>query len=263
MNLDLNTENEVLFAASEVVKSLAVDQETGETVSSDLPALQKVLNNIGPLPATALFLGLADDGLPVLLDLWNPAAGPILVAGDSQTGKTGFLKTIIRFVNFTRHPQEIQYSVIANSSSEWEGYADDPHCLGIFPAVHKRVTQLTRALAAWIEINQTSRQSVLLLIDGLDDFIFWNRGLDQELQKILLYGPAKKVWPVISINLETFQNVDWLKFFHTRVFGYTKYSRIIIKDDGNCHQGLDSLSKGVEFRVKKNSQWIHFRIPRR
>lgn len=262
MKLDLQLEKETLPVASDVVMSPVVGHRMeGNTSLGEFLSLQEILRDISPLPANALFLGLADDGLPVLLDLWNATPGPILIAGDSQVGKTAFLKTITNFVNSACHPREVQYGVITNHTCEWADYAGNSHCLGIFSTVRKSTTDFINALAAWIEINQTSRQSVLLLIDGLNDFIDWNSGLEQELQRILLYGPSKKIWPVVTVNLEAFQNEDLLKYFHTRVFGYTKYASAI-HEDGYFHPRFENLSKGIEFCVKKNLQWIKFRIPR-
>ena len=52
------------------------------------PTLKSVIADASPLPHTALFLGLAEDGLPVLLDLHDPIPGPILVIADKDSGKT-------------------------------------------------------------------------------------------------------------------------------------------------------------------------------
>ena len=45
------------------------------------------------VPDKATYLGTAlSDQKPVLLDLYNPSPGPILVVGDYSTGKTDFLQ---------------------------------------------------------------------------------------------------------------------------------------------------------------------------
>ena len=59
-----------------------------------LPPLNEVLAEFGPMPPEALFLGVASDGLPVLLNLHDPIPGPSLITGDAGTGKTGLLQTI-------------------------------------------------------------------------------------------------------------------------------------------------------------------------
>ncbi len=52
-----------------------------------VPSLRTVLKGLSPLPRAALFLGIADDRLPVLLNLADPVPGPVLVAGDSGEWK--------------------------------------------------------------------------------------------------------------------------------------------------------------------------------
>ena len=45
-----------------------------------MPPLSEVLAEFGPMPEEAMFLGVASDGLPVLLNLHDPVPGPILIA---------------------------------------------------------------------------------------------------------------------------------------------------------------------------------------
>ena len=44
---------------------------------SALPMLGEVLTGYAPMPPAALFLGVASDDLPVLLNLHDPIPGPI------------------------------------------------------------------------------------------------------------------------------------------------------------------------------------------
>lgn len=60
------------------------------------PSLAESLSRMGPLPREALFLGLASDGLPVLLNLHNAHPGPLLIAADPGAGKTALLQMIAR-----------------------------------------------------------------------------------------------------------------------------------------------------------------------
>src|SRR5512135_2671441 len=66
----------------------------GSSEDKDLPGLKETLRDLGPLPRAALFLGVADDRLPVLLNLADPVPGPVLVAGDSGSGKTHLLRLV-------------------------------------------------------------------------------------------------------------------------------------------------------------------------
>lgn len=265
MNPDLLSMNGILSFAStsEIRECLVVDKKIDQAISiRELPPLRDILKEIGPLPEEALFLGLAEDGLPVLLNIWDPEPGPILVAGDSKAGKTDFLKTIARYIITTRQSCDIQYGVLTDFPDEWNGYVEYPHCIGVFSTAQKSTNDYIQALTIWIEKNKISQQSVLLLIDGLEDFVNLNDKLSQGLKKILLYGSGAKVWPVATVNLENFQRAKtWLNYFRTRIFGYTKHT-CIINDNGCYNTGFEDLSKGVEFSLKEGSEWLKFQIPR-
>src|ERR1044071_4478129 len=101
------------------------------------PALRDVLAEIGSLPAEALFLGVATDGLPVLLNLYDSHPGPILIAGDAGSGKTSFLQTIAHSVAQTHDSKDIQFGVITNYPDEWESVKSTSHLVGVFPVGHK------------------------------------------------------------------------------------------------------------------------------
>ena len=77
-----------------------------------LPTLSTILADITPLPDEALFLGLAEDGLPVLLNLYDPIPGPILIVGDQACGKTALLQTIARAVELLHSPSDVQYCIV-------------------------------------------------------------------------------------------------------------------------------------------------------
>src|SRR5262245_34468925 len=101
------------------------------------PALSDVLAKIGALPMEALFLGIANDGLPVLLNLYDAHPGPILIAGDAGSGKTAFLETIAHSVAQTHRADDIQFGVVTNYPDEWESVKSLAHRVGVFPVGQK------------------------------------------------------------------------------------------------------------------------------
>src|SRR5512138_1121732 len=61
-----------------------------------IPSLRDVIAANASMPREALFLGLAEDGLPVLLNLYDSIPGPLLIIGDQASGKTRLLQAIAR-----------------------------------------------------------------------------------------------------------------------------------------------------------------------
>ncbi len=76
-----------------------------------------------PVSRGSLLLGLAEDGLPVLLDLYDPAPGPLLVAGDGGSGKTAFLQSLARATGL-QDPGDIQFGVVTPFPEEWTAAGD-------------------------------------------------------------------------------------------------------------------------------------------
>jgi hypothetical protein len=226
-----------------------------------LPALSDVLAEFGPMPAEALFLGVASDGLPVLLNLHDPVPGPLLIVGDSGAGKTAFLRNIAWAAGKMHQPEELQFGIVTNHPDEWSGLNDIPNNVGTFPLFAKSSEDFILSLASWAHGNKTSRQSVLLLFDDLEAVSNLDFDAVQNLRWLLLRGPARRVWPIITMNPQHTQNLaPWLEAFRTRILGN-------IQDTGHTRRldaesaDLASLITGSEFAMREGNNWLRFWIP--
>lgn len=182
------------------------------------PAMDEMLKEWGPMPPEALVLGKAQDGLPVLLNLHDPAPGPVLLVGDAGTNKTEFLHQLAFGLSKTHTPKDVQYGVITKFPDEWDGYKF-ANCVGVFPSYHQSSEDFILSLASWAHGNKTNKQSVLLLIDSLDLINEMNFDTRQNLQWLLLRGPSRRVWPVITLSTNKYTEVEqWLDAFTTLIF---------------------------------------------
>ena len=75
-----------------------------------------------------------------------------------------------------------------------------PTMLAYFPFYHQSAEDFILSLASWAHENKTSRQFVLLLLDDLEAASNLNFDARQNLRWLLLRGPARRVWPVITLN---------------------------------------------------------------
>jgi len=226
------------------------------------PSLGDSLSELGPLPREALLLGLASDGLPVLLNLHDPHPGPLLIAADPGSGKTALLQMIAHASTEMHSPSEVQFGVVTHYPDEWHHFAEVEHCVGIFPTYHDSAIDFFSSLSGWAHANLGSQQSILLLVDDLESMEHIDFDAQQTLRFLLLRGPARRVWPIISMNAERALRVDsWLEAFRTRIFGNIQSDRTAENLTGIPDATLKQLQSGLQFALREGDDWLKFWIP--
>jgi len=226
------------------------------------PALNKVLAEIGPLPREALFLGIASDSLPVLLNLHDPMPGPLLVVGEAGAGKTGFLQTIAHALTQTHNSHELQYGVVTDNLGEWESVENTRHRVGIFSAKHTSAQDFMLSLASWAHQNKSVKQSILLLIDDLESVAKLDFDTLQNFRWLLARGPSRRIWPVITMNAERYgQVLSWIPIFRTRIFGRIRNTRVAEALSSDSTSALDKLEAPIQFSLRENEKWVKFWVP--
>src|SRR5689334_6989403 len=106
------TQNNRFALTTELLAHLAETPVFDQPTAPTDPSLSNVLTEFSPLPQAALFLGVANDGLPVLLNLLDPVPGPLLIVGDSESGKTRLLQVIARGVEKAQTSPNIKFVVL-------------------------------------------------------------------------------------------------------------------------------------------------------
>ncbi len=224
--------------------------------------LAQTLSEFGKLPNNVLFLGIAFDGLPILLNLSDPTPGPILVAGDQASGKRALLQVVAQAIPLVHTPKEVQFGVITAHPNEWIGFEEIENCMGIFPSYDEEAENFIVSLADWAHNNRHEKRVALLLIDDLEIMTERSEEAQQKLRWLLLRGPNRKVWTFTTLNAGRTEKVlPWLDAFRTRLFGAVKNihnAEAIVPTRGAA---LHLLEPGVEFILNENRQWVKFQIP--
>jgi hypothetical protein len=253
----------MIEALTELVQEEQVTSLSHQTPPGlDQSTLRSVIADISPLPRGALFLGMAEDGLPVLLNLYDPIPGPILVAGDPSSGKTALLQTIARAVDILQTPDEVQYGIITQYPDQWENFYKSRNCAGIFSTKDANAPELLQSLVSWAHRNKGEGLSILLLIDGLYALTDLDAQVQQNLRWLLLRGPSRRVWPIITSDLPHARDLkEWMEFFHTRLFSHIEDPDDAYFITGNREQTLDHLTAGAQFAMREGSKLLGFRLP--
>jgi hypothetical protein len=249
-----------LQAYQEIQSELLQDEQSLPQIQPASKAVTPATPSAG-LPDGKLLLGRAEDGLPLLLDLYNPAPGPLLVAGDGGSGKTAFLQSLA-YASGLQDPGDIQFGVLTPFPEEWTLLETLPDCLGIWPAYHPSASAFLSQLVNWTQALSRTHQALLLLFDGFD--LMTNSGIQNlhDLRWLLMYGPERHVWPVISINPARLVHLrTWLDYFHTRVLGHVKQlhnARSLVEDP---RISLGDLVPGKQFGLSQSGSFLKFWLP--
>ena len=225
------------------------------------PSLRQTLAEFGSMPGEAMFMGVASDGLPMLLNLHDAVPGPLLILGDAGAGKTNLLRVIAQSAGMMHQPSSLQFGVVTNHPGEWNGMEKIANNVGIFPLYANSSEEFILSLASWAHGNKTSSQSVLLLLDDLEAATNLDFDARQNLRWLLLRGPARRVWPIVTINPNRLDALHpWLELFRTRIFGAIKdesATRQLGVGDANLHM----LNNGSEFALREGDHWLRFWLP--
>jgi len=225
------------------------------------PTLSSVLADMGSLPREALFLGMALDGLPVLLNLHDPVPGPILIVGDARSGKTSLLKMVASAVQQTHRSLDVQFSVITSRPGEWKSLPMSDHHAGIFSVEDKSAQDCILSLASWAHGNK-SHQSVLLMIDDMEAITKLDVDVLQNLRWLLLRGASRRVWVMAVLDTSRYGEViSWIPMFRTRLFGRITSGSVRQALGSDPASALDRFEAGTQFSLRENGAWLQFWVP--
>jgi len=171
------------------------------------------------------------------------------------------LQTIALAAGATHQPEDLQFGALTNHPDEWSSVEGTPNNVGIFSLYSQEAEDFILSLASWAHDNKTSEQSVLLLLDDLEAASNLDFDARQNLRWLLLRGPARRVWPIITLNPKRMENIMlWLEAFHTRVLGTMQDPRHIKQLDAVSAE-LGSLNSSSHFTLREGESWLRFWIP--
>lgn len=232
------------------------------TPEAATPTLASILADISPLPGEALYLGQAEDDLPVLLNIYDPVPGAILITADEGSGKTAFLKTVAVAADMLHPPARVQYAVITPRPEEWQTLPGGTNSVGVYSTKDENAAELLQSLVAWAHNNKGEEQAVLLLVDDLAALASLDEYARQNLRWLLMRGASRRVWCFVTLNASrAAQFTDWLAFFRTRMFGFIQKPEDAALLTGGSSVDLTRLLRGVELTMREGDKFLRFWLP--
>ncbi|MEB2334653.1 MAG: NACHT domain-containing protein [Anaerolineaceae bacterium] len=255
----MNRYSLIMEAYTELMPEIASSCKAAAIATN--PPLRKTLRELGAIPTEGLFMGIATDALPVLLNLHDAVPGPILIVGDAGAGKTDLLRLIARAAEITHPASALQFATLTNHPEEWNEFENTSNSIGIFPLYADSAQEFLFTAASWARESKPNSRTVLLLLDDLDAATNLDFEARQTLRWLLLRGPARRVWPIVTLNTSRSENLmPWLEAFRSRIFGS-------IKDDRRAQQllavgaNLQTLNSNAQFTLREGKNWLRFWLP--
>lgn len=234
--------------------------------------LDRLLKLHDDLPAQAAVLGVCDDGLPVLLDLNDPASGAVVVIGDEREAQLDLLRTVVASVASRGTPSSIQFVVFSCQAEMWRAWIAergfDRHCLAIVGADDERaVREWVIRLADWTEqrlAGQRSGPPVIVVTDSLSFLPRLAYDVRLNFDWMAKEGPGARIWPVatVSTELATALGTRMLRGFASRILGFaddpTAYMRFASLDEPDAAR----FGQPGTFAIRAGDSWLRFHLPR-
>jgi hypothetical protein len=214
-----------------------------------------------PLPPSALVLGVAEDGLPVLLDTRAPSSRAILVASDAGAGKTALLRSIASSIRRFHDPDKVRFAVISEHPAEWSDAHAFMHCEGILAFHHAPTTRYLHSVVAGSSRIGVSAGHLFLLIDGFEALA--SDGDLRDSARLLLGAAAPStVTLIVTLNSsESPMPAAWLDCFSVRILGYVQDRRAADCLQPGAQLLSTSLQPPCQFAAHHGGSWLPFWLP--
>ncbi len=235
-------------------------------IYQDYPS-EHIAHGVRSFSEGSVILGMGYDRLPVRFDLYDPAPGAILIAGEAGSGKTQLLQSILRSAA-TLNRGRVSISIIANEHYQGShfGVADmhlvqcRPYTLDAAQSIHSLVLLAIKRL-----IKGDKLPFILLAVDDLLSLWAQNEPQVQEdMVWLLKNGAAAGIWPVCTIAPAPDGSrqipINVIESFRICLWGHIHLPGKVYGLDASDTAPLSCLTPGREFCLRLDSGWLCFHI---
>ncbi len=198
----------------EEVKAEAPQQTRAEHTRYSRSA--DIIDQIAQMNPTAIFLGADSEYGPVTVDIVENRLGPIMISTGNKEDDRDLVKSIIQGIESTQEPDEVRYGILTPDKNKWPNYKSS-NFIRTFIYAENASEDFILSLASWAHSNK-SRQNIYIFLEDLKKAMDLDFDARQNLRWLLLRGPARGVFPIVSIDPKDFNEIGpWMDVFETRI----------------------------------------------
>jgi hypothetical protein len=234
-------------------------------------SLHQMFEQHSDLPRQAAILGVCEDGLPVLLDLADPAPGAVLVIGDEREEQLEILRTAVSSLAMRNTPRSVQILVISHQPQSWKSWIAERglerYCMDILGSDDAAIREWVLRLADWTEqrrLGQRSGPPILLVMDTVSFVSRLAYDVRLNFEWMVKEAPPAQIWPVGALSTELARTLGTrtLRSFQTRLLGFSREAEAYIPLTGLDENEVDCFRQPGQFAVQVGEKWLRFRALR-
>ena len=235
---------------------------TEEGFDEGLPSLEGLIKRTGDFSPGSVVLGVCEDSLPFVLDLANPAPGAMLLAGDSSSGKTRFLRSLLKSAVILNQPDEVCFSLILNDPQEYLILSQQDHCQHCLASDDEASGEIIQELANIAEQRRhglSGGPAYLLVIDDLEACLHHLAEQDySRLFWLARHGARSRIWTIATIRPGNADLIDprLMASFRTRIIGNMKDHNMAGYLSGDEEMDSHELEAGIQFLLPFGGAWL-------
>lgn len=199
-------------------------------------------------------LGVANDGVPLIIRLASPDVAHVLISGMRASGKTQLARVMLASLALYQKAREVQFVVCALKADAFEFLAQTPHLLGEIAATPERALQHLRWLENELErreMEHAARPRLVVVVDELSEFVqYGGREFQVHLARLAQRGQRAGISLVVCTSKANGGdiNASWRANFHVQLIG----------KQTNPNDGAEKLAGRGDFILTAGGERVRF-----
>lgn len=231
--------------------------------------LDDLLRRVAEIPGNLALLGKGSDGLPLILDLDDPAPGSLAAACEDASLREHLLRGVLLSACALNPVRAFQFFVLSSAPGRWRTWVEDmalgSHCLGVeglpgpagegdgLPAMRWLIK--LAALAEKRRSGTFSGPALLLIVDDLAAAARLDYEARVSFDRLVREGPVARMRCLAGVGLrEADALARWVRIFETRICGSADGT---LPPSPLFADNFLRLKPG-QFAVQVAGQWLRF-----